>query len=443
MSSVSKMASGNKRGRAYQCLRCLHRTGKEMVDARYRVENHILKTHLSLDEVPHYCTLCLFRCQKRADLEDHVRSYRRHAVLTSEKGIIDHTACLVSNTSPYILGDRDILTLTQEESALHWASRTKKGDCLAEAVDQVFPEGLMAELETTPSSTPSLQSSSQEVSLQDQARQALTMSSPSVHAPLHQTPQAMSQGMLAEVSRLVGGTVLQTLLGLNGPQEEKATTGHLRSYPQPAESQPKEVQPAPIQPINNQPLESCPATPARSVTSKNWELDSPREATPACMETHTRRSGLPTPAREESIMQDLLPAEDKNIFGQTPTTIKRTSETEAPAAKKLKKSDPDSPFTIQNGVLEAIGRLQAEVVRSTNTISKEMEKNTRAVRCVERAIVDMSRISERMLGVLEREDRRKEREEREKTRSHQTHSPRRPEATKNSLRSVVRNIKKK
>lgn len=46
-------------GRAYQCLKCLHKDNK-VIDVKRRIEAHITKYQLRLDECAHYCRLCFF-----------------------------------------------------------------------------------------------------------------------------------------------------------------------------------------------------------------------------------------------------------------------------------------------------------------------------------------------------------------------------------------------
>ena len=70
--------AARKLGRAYQCLRCFHRTGKEFIEVKSRMEANILRDHLRRDEVPFFCSLCQFRCLKRGELEEQIRNYNRH-----------------------------------------------------------------------------------------------------------------------------------------------------------------------------------------------------------------------------------------------------------------------------------------------------------------------------------------------------------------------------
>ncbi len=94
---MSSITSAGQRRRAYQCLKCWHRSDKVFIEARYRVFNHFLKEHVSLDAVPYYCKWCLFRAFKREDLDRHVNGYPRHQAVLREKGVSDSADFLVEN----------------------------------------------------------------------------------------------------------------------------------------------------------------------------------------------------------------------------------------------------------------------------------------------------------------------------------------------------------
>ncbi|KAH3742449.1 hypothetical protein DPMN_049192 [Dreissena polymorpha] len=137
---MSQFSSSSQRRRAYQCLKCYHRMDKVYIEAKYRVYSHFLKEHMSLDQAPYYCRLCLFRCFKREELEKHVHSFRRHALVLQEKNIPDSPEFLVSNQSPYLITDRDVAVLSAEESKRHWLSISKKPDILSQAIQSVLPD---------------------------------------------------------------------------------------------------------------------------------------------------------------------------------------------------------------------------------------------------------------------------------------------------------------
>lgn len=118
----------NHNGRAYQCLRCMGRDGKQVIGRKQRVEEHILKTHLSLDQVPYYCRLCLFRSTSKHHLLSHVAGYKPHARMVLEKGITDSSPCLVQNPRPYVMGSDDFVVYSKEDSSKIFAGRAKSAD---------------------------------------------------------------------------------------------------------------------------------------------------------------------------------------------------------------------------------------------------------------------------------------------------------------------------
>jgi hypothetical protein len=68
---------------------------------RYRIIDHIQKHHYALDEAAFYCNLCMFRCATNDQLEKHVTSYKRHALIAvSRGGAINDKRFLVRNPNP-------------------------------------------------------------------------------------------------------------------------------------------------------------------------------------------------------------------------------------------------------------------------------------------------------------------------------------------------------
>lgn len=120
MEDPERIERAKKRGKAWQCLRCHYRDQKRWVDIKCRVEDHVMKMHLALEEVPFYCKLCLFRCQRKDQLVAHVTKYKRHVDMAAKSNIIDHSPCLVQNAQPHVMGPSDYSPLTAEESLKHF-----------------------------------------------------------------------------------------------------------------------------------------------------------------------------------------------------------------------------------------------------------------------------------------------------------------------------------
>ena len=117
-----------------------------MIDVKQRIEEHIMKIHLSLDQVPFYCSLCLFRCRDRATLDDHVKNFSRHKQMVADRKCNNSSGFLKENPTPYKFGQEDYYVYSQEESVNIFVqkSQTKKGpqethrDLVEQAVSDVF-----------------------------------------------------------------------------------------------------------------------------------------------------------------------------------------------------------------------------------------------------------------------------------------------------------------
>lgn len=134
------------RGRAYQCLRCFNQQGVSVIDVKQRIEEHIMKIHLSLDQVPFYCSLCLFRCRDRATLDDHVKNFSRHKQMVADRKCGNSSGFLKENPAPYRFSPEDYYVYSQEESVNIFIQKslTKKGpqeihaDLVEQAVSDAF-----------------------------------------------------------------------------------------------------------------------------------------------------------------------------------------------------------------------------------------------------------------------------------------------------------------
>ena len=114
MEGAEKVERARRMGRAWQCMRCLNEEGKRVVDRKSRIEKHLMKTHLSLTQVPYYCKLCLFRCQKREQLDHHVDVHKRHKLMAEKRNIKDRSVCLVAKAKPHVFGPGDYMVLSSE-----------------------------------------------------------------------------------------------------------------------------------------------------------------------------------------------------------------------------------------------------------------------------------------------------------------------------------------
>ena len=110
------------KGRAYQCIPCYHKEGKETIDVKGRIEEHILKNHVSLDEVPYYCRLCLFRCQRHDQLLQHVTSYARHREMVNKRKVTDHSQFLLTSPNPHQFTKIDYCKVSRGPPTLLYAA---------------------------------------------------------------------------------------------------------------------------------------------------------------------------------------------------------------------------------------------------------------------------------------------------------------------------------
>lgn len=89
------MDARKKAGRLiYRCTVC----GKS--DRKGRLVAHLLKTHVSLDQVPFSCSLCNFRCTDRAQLLRHITRYQRHREEVIRLGSVNNKTVLRRSQNP-------------------------------------------------------------------------------------------------------------------------------------------------------------------------------------------------------------------------------------------------------------------------------------------------------------------------------------------------------
>ncbi|MEW8615600.1 MAG: hypothetical protein AB2610_20785, partial [Candidatus Thiodiazotropha sp.] len=112
-----------KRGRAYMCVGCHTLTGERRIGEAGPMQDHVLKYHVSQDQVPFYCRLCMYRCQTRGQMEHHVRHNAKHVAMATSRGIINHEEWQVESPVPYRVGEKDLLKFSQEQSLLYYLQR--------------------------------------------------------------------------------------------------------------------------------------------------------------------------------------------------------------------------------------------------------------------------------------------------------------------------------
>lgn len=99
-----------------------------MIDVKQRIEEHIMKIQFSVDQVPFYCSLCLFRFRDRATLNDHVKHFSRHKQMVADRKCNNLSGVLKENPAPYKFSQEDYYVYSQEESVNNFVQKslTKK-----------------------------------------------------------------------------------------------------------------------------------------------------------------------------------------------------------------------------------------------------------------------------------------------------------------------------
>lgn len=124
MSQIRVSSLTSLRGRAYKCLHC--RGNSPCIGEKRRVEAHVYKTHVPLENSPFYCKLCTFRCTAQDDLEKHVHSFKPHGERAAQQGDdFNDEDCLMRSDTPYYVTSADMLCLSVEESEKIWQKRRK------------------------------------------------------------------------------------------------------------------------------------------------------------------------------------------------------------------------------------------------------------------------------------------------------------------------------
>ena len=107
------------------------------INTKNRMKEHVTKYHVANGDRPFWCRICLFWCETKADLLDHVTAYERHRIVAKMKGIKDSRPFLITNPNPYVVDEADMIKLTREESQTYWMKKEAPRDILAEAVKAI------------------------------------------------------------------------------------------------------------------------------------------------------------------------------------------------------------------------------------------------------------------------------------------------------------------
>jgi hypothetical protein len=282
-----------------------------------------------------------------------------------ESGITDPEEILVSNPHPRPLGERDILVLSQEQSRIHWEGRSKQKDGLQQAVDSIFPDGLL-DGSMTPASTvsstpdllwgqpdvgPSVESFSSTPAASQPVATRTPMPTP---VPLVTSANVAESeprvNILEEVSKLVGGTVLQSLLGMAAPAPAPAPT----------------------------------VTSGVGIVAGPQAVLSPRPV-----------AALAKRQADEDLMPQLLPEEATII--KTPSCHRDRPRSTSPPPSKRARTTPQEEVTVERAsqeseVCDTLRAIHESIKGNHQRTLREMERQTRAIGRVERALTDLHAI---------------------------------------------------
>ena len=97
--------------------------GERRIGEAGPMQDHVLKYHVSQDQVPYYCRLCMYRCQTRGQMEHHVRHNAKHVAMATSRGVTNHEEWQVESPVPYRVGEKDLLKFSKEQSLLYYLQR--------------------------------------------------------------------------------------------------------------------------------------------------------------------------------------------------------------------------------------------------------------------------------------------------------------------------------
>lgn len=120
----------SSRGRVYRCLKCFTNNYE---GEKSKVELHIYKKHVALDQVPFFCNICKFVSTSQNDLEKHIigNSYPTHKATVENMRLkgeaVNEPESLLMNSTYYRpVIDIDYTRLSKEESEKIFSSRSRK-----------------------------------------------------------------------------------------------------------------------------------------------------------------------------------------------------------------------------------------------------------------------------------------------------------------------------
>ena len=421
------MEKAKHRGRGYQCVRCLNE-GKEVILEKCRLEDHIRKCHLSLDQLPFYCSLCLFRYTEKAQLKDHVSKYKWHKQMLKEKNVEDSPQFLKENPTPYQIGKADYIMLSYEDSISYFHQKGQTGrktsnsdsDLLDEAVREIFP---VPQQDGPAPSNSEVQT--------DQAKQLLGsllnllggLQRPSNQVILPDSIYRPATVTVADESTVSSPTEVVS------PVEQRVPAG-ISEAP---------VLPAVSMPYDNSPLEVISTQPVITVSQSNTMI------TPANLETDSYHTGSLDLSSATSISKATTPvtrptisfpavSSDLDLFDEAPLDLTITGkknkpdeaalDLSAPPAQTSHEEDtvnlldqiltdeesaftaepqtipPNEPSEVANKTSSGLEELGFNLKKGNKELKEEIVRNSRAIRCLEKSIKEQTEAFQQQTQVL-------------------------------------------
>ena len=422
---VENREKARRRGRAYQCMHCYHKEGQKVIDVKYRMEDHILRLHMTLEQAPFYCKLCFFRCFKWEQLVDHITSYRRHIAMAHKGNVVNHSDFLVRNTQAYKISQLDYCALSAEDSINHFLSVSRAAEAakkeLPLAVRQCLPDldlysvgatdQLNAEYVPTPVANISTLVESKDPFFLDQPIHAIPCKSTDDDlqepvAPIEQNyfPQDFLDNQ-EEVN--VTEEKNSNMEGLNlycgSGNYSVSTEGNLVSK----ESDPcvRSYNASTKDKVVMKEIDPCVGS-FNISTKQNDVLEESDPSVGNDIVSDSRRVHMfGNQEGEENIMDQLLPVEDVLV---TPVRKRSLDESEKPLPLPKKLKDVDVRDMSERTLVEVVGKL-TEVIEKNNRALRRMEDLMVDNTCVMAKVVEAMTRLKRTIEESERQERREER----------------------------------
>lgn len=362
--------------------------------------DHILKHHRSLDEAPHYCRLCMFRCVTKEQLQKHLTGYKRHVAMARElpdQAYVDR--CCVSNpTARPVAEGIDYRPLSALEQAASASGVTPSEDTLddnstAELLAE--PEGPKQDLVTvamTPELLQSFLSSQQSTNLKQPTLQPLQQQLIS-----HQQVLEQQQKQLA----------LHNLVNMQQPtfshtaSQQATSQAHLSIQKSP-QIQQSDQSPF-LQPILKDRLSTSLQTPTPEPTLMQPVPRKPMTTSFRPVASSNSQRPTSSASVSENILVDLLG--ETGPISPVTVGIKRKDQGTQTILPEQPSKRTKEEEKHQDAILLVLNNLTRAITDGFGKVSGAMDWNTRALKMVDKSIRDQVDQLRRMQRVLERTDK--------------------------------------